>query len=286
MTSCDKEKLGEDQFNRVKELIAKNTDRKTGVIDTKPITAATKLTAASIKSLAGVVNYLDYRLSQTTRSALDLIFIEVVFDRKKMISSKEMLKGTIVESDSLSLYQEVTGELYFKNNERFSNAYIEGTPDVTTSPNRIIDIKSSWSLWTYDKVTEDSAKSDYFWQIVGYGWLTKKKAGEVAHCLVDTINPDDADENPLRDYINYQITKEAADIREKGDDGDYLTQDEIEQKLLNHYVFSDIPAAFRLKRSYFTFGKTEFDRIKEEVVLWRQYLNKKLDEFKKLTKTK
>ncbi len=62
-----------------------------------------------------------------------------------------------------------------ENEERITNEYITGVPDVNTDV--LIDVKSSWDAFTFfEKVVEDELKNkDYYYQLQGYMWLTDKQ---------------------------------------------------------------------------------------------------------------
>jgi len=103
-------------------------------------------------------------LSATTKSYLKELWIKETFQRDKidMIGNKYTTKGTIVETDSIELYEHVSSVSYFKNNEQLKNDYLVGTPDIV-APN-LIDIKSSWDIFTFGAVDEKKARADYYWQ--------------------------------------------------------------------------------------------------------------------------
>ena len=63
-------------------------------------------------------------LSVTTMNYLKQLHKEEVFGRKKEIRSKYLDKGIEVEEEAITLYSEVTGELFIKNKKRFTNDFI------------------------------------------------------------------------------------------------------------------------------------------------------------------
>jgi len=124
-------------------------------------------------------------LSETTKSYLRETWIKEAFGREKYITNKYMEKGTIVESDSLDLLKDATGGTYFKNKTHYDNDYISGTPDVV-SKDEVIDIKSSWDIFTFAAVDEVKALKTYEAQLQGYMWLTGRKTSRLIYCLVNT----------------------------------------------------------------------------------------------------
>src|SRR5690606_38324505 len=104
------------------------------------------------------------------------LWIKEVFDREKYDTvNKYTNKGIACESDSLDLVQKVTGEAYFKNQKQYENEWIIGTPDVVNSEN-VIDIKTSFNIWSFANADEKYAQKSYFYQLLGYMWLCEKEA--------------------------------------------------------------------------------------------------------------
>jgi hypothetical protein len=106
------------------------------------------------------------------------------YDRyPKDITSDAIKKGLMVEDDAIDILARVDGRLYMKNEERFSNAYISGTPDIIADD--VVDIKSSFDIFTYFASKFDYEKS-YEWQLQGYMALTGKTSARLAYVLCDT----------------------------------------------------------------------------------------------------
>lgn len=199
-------------------------------------------------------------LSETTKSYLHELYIEAVFGRTKLITGAPMTKGTAVESDSLDLVQKVMKRTYFKNQKKngedytHSNDYIQGTPDVIDKKNNlVIDIKSSWDLWTYSKVTADSAKKDYYWQVLGYAWLTGMRNMWLVYSLVNTP-----------DFI---INDELYRLSFK------LKPDEDVEQYRKNYVFDDIPDELKIKKFEFEYNEDHIIEAIERIKLCREYLS-------------
>ena len=165
-------------------------------------------------------------LSQTAKAGLRDIWIKNIWGRERsdMVGNKNVQKGRTCETDSLELIERVTGKKYFKNQKTLENDWIVGTPDVTGSD--LVDIKTSWDLFTFMNATEDQAKKDYFYQVLGYMWLMNVKKATVSYCLVNT--PEIIMTREL-DRLSYTLPPE-----------------EIEQ-YRNNYIFDDIPEDKRIK---------------------------------------
>ncbi len=124
-------------------------------------------------------------LSAGCKTYIKELVKEDLFGYKTTIDSKYLTKGIDMEDTSIDLYNEVHGTLYLKNTERLSNEFITGECDINAE-DKIIDIKSSWSLETFPASPEDVNNKDYEWQLRGYLWLYDKPKAELAYCMVST----------------------------------------------------------------------------------------------------
>jgi hypothetical protein len=124
-------------------------------------------------------------LSETCKTQLQEVFIREKYGRKKDVSSKYMEKGTLVEEDSITLLSLFYNTFYKKNEKNFQNDFISGTPDVILEK-KVIDIKSSWDIFTFHKAKMDEINKAYDWQLQGYMALTGAEEAELVYCLVDT----------------------------------------------------------------------------------------------------
>lgn len=196
-------------------------------------------------------------LSETTKAYLREIWIAEVFGREKEdIKNKFCDKGIACESDSLSLVEKVTKQTYFKNKKTFENEFIKGTPDVITA-NSVLDVKTSWNIFTYAGVDNEKAKKDYYLQVYGYMWLTQTKKSSLIYCLVNTP------ENIIQD----EIYKASFRNPELGDNK------EAEEKFRKNYIFDDIDPKLRMKKYDFEFDEELLDGLKEKIITARAYLN-------------
>ena len=189
-------------------------------------------------------------LSETTKTFLREVWIKEVFGREKYVSTQAMEKGTMVESDSLALVQEVLGETHFKNNRQIENEFVIGTPDVLDD---LIDIKSSWDLWTFAEVDGDKAFKDYYHQVLGYAWILGKTSARICYCLVNT--PEDIIQHEL-----YRLTWK-------------MSEQEAIERYRKNYEFDDIPAKNRVKCFRFAIDPDDIEKLKERVVAARKYLS-------------
>jgi len=139
-------------------------------------------------------------LSATCKTYIKELVKEDLFNYRTTIDSKYLTKGIDLEDTSINLYNEVHNTLYLKNTERLENEFITGECDINAE-NKIIDIKTSWSLETFPPAPEDINNKDYEWQLRGYMMLYNKPKAELAYCMVST--PDYL----LKDWDNYKIHK-------------------------------------------------------------------------------
>jgi hypothetical protein len=139
-------------------------------------------------------------LSATCKTYIKELVKEDLFNYRTTIDSKYLTKGIDMEDTSIDLYNEVYGTLYLKNTERLENEFITGECDINAE-DKIIDIKSSWSLETFPASPEDVNNKDYEWQLRGYMMLYNKPKAELAYCMVNT--PDYL----LKEWDNWDIHK-------------------------------------------------------------------------------
>lgn len=194
-------------------------------------------------------------LSETTKTYLREIYIAEVYKREKYISTKYMDKGIACESDSLELASKQLGKTYFKNLKQLENEFVKGTPDVIDI-DCILDIKTSWDLWTFASVTEDSARKTYIGQLMGYMWLTGTQEAMLAYCLVNTPE----------DQISYELYKLKASgaIKDTAED---------EEKARMNYLFDDIPQINKIKMYSFLYDEELQKKLIDRIQASREYLN-------------
>ena len=139
-------------------------------------------------------------LSAGCKTYIKELVKEDLFNYRSTIDSKYLTKGIDLEDTSIDLYNEVHGTLYLKNTERLENEFITGECDINAE-DKIIDIKTSWSLETFPASPGDVSNKDYEWQLRAYMWLYNKPKAELAYCMVST--PDYL----LKDWDNLGIHK-------------------------------------------------------------------------------
>lgn len=195
-------------------------------------------------------------LSKTTISYLHQIHMEEVFNKKTEIRSKYLDKGIQVEDQSISLYSKVQNVFFQKNEKRFENEFISGTPDMVLD-GMIRDIKSSWSFQTFPMHLDKIPTNDYVYQLQGYMALTGCTKAELIYCLVDTP--------PL--MIEDEKRRTGWEL------GFMELPDELANEIEHNMTFSNIPESLRVKVFEMEYDQEIIDSVYAQVEVCREYLN-------------
>ena len=124
-------------------------------------------------------------LSETTKTHLTDVYIAIKYGRREEVITKYMQKGLMVEEDSMTLYSLFRKQFYVKNENRLKDDFIIGTPDIITKET-VIDLKSSWNIFTFFRTKQKAVEKMYYWQLQGYMSLTGKENARLVYCLVNT----------------------------------------------------------------------------------------------------
>jgi hypothetical protein len=124
-------------------------------------------------------------LSQTAKSYINQIAKEDFFGYESPIINRYLDKGTNQELESIQLLNAVCFDNYQKNTQRVENDFMTGECDIITKE-KIIDIKTSWSLDTFPELPEDIDSNQYEWQGRAYMMLYDKPEFELVYCMVST----------------------------------------------------------------------------------------------------
>jgi hypothetical protein len=124
-------------------------------------------------------------LSQTAKSYIEQLAKQDFFGYELPVVNRYLDKGTNQELESIQLLNAVRFENYEKNNLRIENDFLTGECDIVTNE-RIIDIKTSWSLDTFPELPEDIDAKDYEWQGRAYMMLYNRMEFELVFCMVST----------------------------------------------------------------------------------------------------
>jgi len=189
-------------------------------------------------------------------------------------SVTRIMKGTLCEESAIQMVADYDGINYKKNKRKYRNRWVTGIPDINykkrLGDRKVIDIKSSWDMYSFIKNLPQKISTAYKCQTQGYIALTNADIGEVCHVLVSA--PDELIEKQVAKlkYKNVFATK--AELEE----AEYLTRKSMR--------FDDIPEDRRIIRFPVSrdteFQESMFARVDECREWLVQYQQKHEDYFK------
>lgn len=196
-------------------------------------------------------------LSQTAKTYIEELAKEHLFGIKKVFKSRYTDKGNEVEEKAIELTEEVLGfEFLTKNEDYFENDYIKGTPDIITH-SLVIDVKSSWSGDTFPFFETELPNKDYYYQVMGYMWLTGKKNALISYCLINTPEEIVNDEIRRTAWGKYEIEPSEETIRD----------------VQSVHNFNHIPKDRRVKAFHVEFNEGVINEMKTRIDECRKYFN-------------
>ena len=196
-------------------------------------------------------------LSQTAKTYVEELAKEHLFGIKKVFKSRYTDKGNEVEEKAIELTEEVLGfEFLSKNEEYFENEWIKGTPDIITH-SLVIDCKSSWSGDTFPFFETELPNKDYYYQVMGYMWLTGKKNALISYCLINTPEEIVNDEIRRTAWGKYEIEPSEETIRD----------------VMSIHNFDHIPKDRRVKAFHVEYNEAVVNEMKTRIEHCRTYFN-------------
>lgn len=193
-------------------------------------------------------------LSKTAEAVVFEQFVQDRTGRRKVVTSKYMDKGIYMEEDSITLLSRVLGKPLFKNSKFLQNDFLTGTPDIITN-DTVIDIKTSWDVFTFYNAKISEIDKGYYAQLQGYMNLTGKSKAELIYCLVDAPHWELNYAKAHFDRIN-----------------PFHSENEWENHKRN-FLFEDIKESDRIHRISVEFDSEFIDSVKNRVLLCRKYYN-------------
>lgn len=178
-----------------------------------------------------------------------------------------MRKGKLGEQDAILLLSKVEGEIYYKNEERISNDYLTGEPDVFLGDNiigsrKITDIKNAFDYPIFLKYINSGHSNGEEWQVKGYLDIANCPEGEIARCLVDMPQIMQQDMKKKLFYKGEYVTEMSPEFLEKW------------EKLERSMNFGMIPEHQRVHRTKIEpFTEFERNKVYEKVKICREWLN-------------
>ena len=206
-------------------------------------------------------------MSATAKTHLKQVYIQAKYGRSKDIQTRAMTKGLECEDDSILMLSKYHGELYQKNEERFSNDYITGLPDIITT-DTIIDVKTCQDIWTFHDKVGESIPDLYYAQIQAYLWLTGRTRGQIAYCLADATPQMVMDEQLYAFKKGQYVTELSPEYLEKCD--------QIEKAM----IYQDIPLSEKIWVVNVELDQEFIEKIPQKVQKAREFL----EEYDKMVK--
>ena len=171
-------------------------------------------------------------MGQTGYTYLQEWMAEQIYGYKKEIKSKYLDKGLFLEDEAISFYSENRGLFLLKNTDLFEDDYFRGTPDVISDV--IYDFKCSFDSFTFPLFDTDPEPS-YVTQLQVYMHLTRKTKAKLIHVLIDTP--------------------------------EHLVKPWEEAKTYTH-----VDPKYRIKEFDIDFDPSVIEKLKERVILSREYI--------------
>ena len=204
---------------------------------------------------------LSSELPQSAKTYCKTWFIEQLYNRRQEIKSKYMTKGLECEDEAIDLVIDYEGLGYNEKNELFeSDDFFTGTPDIIYD-DLIVDIKCSWSCFTFPLFDTEVDNKDYYYQLQGYMQLFDKQHAMLSYALVD------APQKLIEDAIYY-----------KGKEQGGITQD-IVDTVTADMTYSNIPTKYRVKSFRFERDDQVIKEIQDRVKMCRLYISQLQEEY-------
>lgn len=165
---------------------AQSIDRSLVPADLLEIASKPRKTDSDREKLAP---YKELSLSDGAKTELKRIAKEFMFCYHKVVDTKFMEKGNLLEEAAIEFLSHFFFQKFTKNTERRENKYLTGECDIWVPSVRTIDTKVPWSLDTFPLLREDAHDPIYEWQGRGYMSLWDVPEHMVAYVMFDT--PDD-----------------------------------------------------------------------------------------------
>lgn len=211
-------------------------------------------------------------LSKSAKTALIRTYVSEAYGREKDITTKQMAKGTIAEEQGITLLSRYLKRFLVKNEDRFSNDYVTGHPDVIDDT-IIYDTKLSWDLWSFLPNVIEPIDKGYFYQLQGYMWLTGKQRGAIAYVLTDCPENIIAQEK-------YFLLKRMNVISEES-----LEYIEAAAGLEINLIYPDIPLNERVLIVPVERDEEIIEKIKVKVIKCREFLQEFSEKHKNFNKS-
>lgn len=225
-------------------------------------TAKLETTNENIKELRSLVDQgIEKELSETCKSRCIHEWIKHTTGRTKEIHTKYFDKGILMEKKAIMMISKLDGDFYDKNEEKFENEFLEGTPDVVHHEN-VKDTKCSWDIFNFFKTKFSKLDKGYILQLQCYIELLRKlypnlEDAELCYCLMNTPE--------------HLIAKAIRDAEWRTGEQVMLSPEEYAQIQKNH-TFDDFKDEDRVIRFSIKRDPDVIAAIYKRVIECRQYI--------------
>lgn len=215
------------------------------------------------------INYDPNRPSDRILSALILIYSYEMYGKNKVSkgndSPHEMEKGSLAEPASIKFLSQFDGVEYQKNQEKFTNKWFQGIPDIIVrneggKPVKIIEVKTSYDLPSFIRAKYKPEPSSNIFELFGYMDMLGCKEGEIVHCLVDMPERIQSfEEKRLRERYSWLELDEETILDRIG-------------RTLNNMEYSGIPDEFKIFRRPYTINKLTMKDVKRRATVAKKWI--------------
>jgi hypothetical protein len=200
-------------------------------------------------------------LSQTAKTYIEELVLEVKYGIKEEISSKHTEKGILQEDIAIEMASRVLNLPFaLKNTEYFENDFIKGTPDLILE-DEIIDVKCPFVGKNFPWFEDELPNKNYYWQMIGYMWLTGRKKARVVYCLVDTPERIIQDEIRRTSWNNLEID----------------VSDELENEVRLQHEFDRISENKRVRAFLVELNDANIEQVKERLLEAKKYYDELIE---------
>lgn len=187
-----------------------------------------------------------------------------LLDYRHEFSSKYTDKGNIMEDESIDFIADELGYgMLIKNEDYFSNDFMQGTPDILLN-DVVIDVKNSWDASTFPMFETEIPNDSYYWQLQTYMALTDKSKARLIYCLMDT--PEHLIERDAR----WDSIRQGYEELEKS----------VYDKFLKNLTYKDIDPKLKIRVFDIERNDTDIEKIKNRVEMCRDYIDELLKTIK------
>jgi len=198
------------------------------------------------------------------------IYRQVVYDwDEDDITTPAMEKGTLGQTESITMYSKVAGQLFIENNEHLTNNDFCGTPDLylgksIREADIVDDMKNSFLLSNFIDKTVETVTPAQKCQLNVYYDLSGASGGNIVHTLISL--PDEMFQKECQKLLwrmanNGEIATEYAP--------EYL---EAVEKLKKKFIYEHIPIEERVFIQPVPKDEELIEKMKAKVPILRQWL--------------